>query len=178
MTQTIRFTVPGIAQTKGSMRAFVPKGWSRPILTNDNKKAKGWQQLITERAADALAASNLQPFSDGGVIVDVWFYFPRPQKYLIPKYAHVDVPHTTKPDADKYLRLALDSLSRVVYRDDAAVIDAYAHKRYCAHGEFPRAEITVRAVTVPLLPQPIRHSDTPCLFGEEALYATTADDAR
>ena len=169
MTPTLRFTVPGIAQTKGSLKAFVPKGWNRAILTNDNPKAKAWASLIRECAATALAESKLQPFADGAVILDAWFYLPRPQKFLIAKYAHVDVPHTTRPDADKLLRCCKDALSHVVWHDDSQVIDAYAHKRYCAIGEFPRAEITVRAVTVDL-PKPIRHSDTPSLFGEEALY--------
>jgi Holliday junction resolvase RusA-like endonuclease len=170
MSSTLRFIVPGIAQTKGSMKAFIPKGWNRAILTNDNPKAKAWAQLIAEHAGHALAESKLQPFGDGPVLLDIWFYLPRPQKFLIPKYADVDVPHTTRPDADKLLRCAKDSLSKVVWRDDAMVVDAYAHKRYCRSGELPRAEITVRSVAWDL-PKPVRHADTPSLFGEEALYA-------
>lgn len=170
---TLTFTVPGNPQTKGSTRAFMPKGWNRAIVTNDNPKAKAWQQLISEHASLALAHAKLQPFSDGAVIVDAWFYFPRPQKFLIPKWAHVDVPHTTKPDGDKCLRVVKDALSKVVYRDDSMVIDAYVHKRYCAAGEFPRAVITVRSVTVDL-PTPIRHSDEPILFGEETFYGEDA----
>lgn len=166
---TLRFTVPGVPQTKGSTRAFVPKGWTRPVITNDNPRAKGWQQLIAEHATQALASSHLQPFADSAVILDVWFYFPRPQKFLTPKYARVDVPHTTKPDADKALRVVKDALSRVVYRDDSRVIDAYVHKRYCALGEVPRVEITIRAVAW-TLPHPVKHSDGPTLFGEETLY--------
>lgn len=166
---TLTFTVPGVAQPKGSTRAFIPKGWARPIITSANPKGKAWQQLIAEHATRALAESRLQPFADGAVIIDAWFYFPRPQKFLTKKYAGVDVPHTTKPDADKILRLAKDSLSKVVYRDDAMVIDAYVHKRYCAAGELPRAVITVRSVTCEL-PKQIHHDDTPMLFGEEALY--------
>jgi Holliday junction resolvase RusA-like endonuclease len=166
---TVRFVVPGVAATKGSTRAFIPKGWNRPVITNNDPRAKAWQQLIAQHASDALAASNLQPFADGAMILDVWFYFPRPQKLLTKKYAAIDVPHTTKPDADKCLRVVKDALSRVVYRDDSSVIDAYVHKRYCAAGELPRAEITVRAVQWEL-PKPIIHSDGPTLFGEEALY--------
>jgi len=142
----------------------------RTVTTNDNDKSKGWQQLIAERATRALELSQLQPFADGAVIIDAWFYFPRPQKFLTKKYAGVDVPHTTRPDADKLLRCAKDALSKVVWRDDAMVIDAYAHKRYCRQGELPRAVITVRAVAV-TLPQPIHHPDTPTLFGQEALYS-------
>lgn len=172
MTPTLTFTVPGIAETKGSTRAFIPKGWTRPVITNDNPKAKGWQRLIAEHATQALTSSNLQPFADGPVLLDVWFYFPRPKKFLIKKYADVDLPHVSTPDADKCLRLVIDALTRVVYPDDSRVIDAYVHKRYCAAGELPRAVITVRAVTVDL-PKPIHHPHTPTLFGQEALYVET-----
>lgn len=173
MTPTLRFVVPGVAQTKGSLRAFVPKGRRYPVLTNDNPHAKAWASLIRDCAARALAHSQLQPFTDGAVLLDIWFYLPRPQKFLIPKYADVDVPHTTRPDADKLLRCAKDALSKVVWRDDAMVVDAYAHKRYCRSGELPRAEITVRAVTW-ALPAPVQHPETPSLFGEEVGYGATS----
>src|SRR5436190_10214631 len=143
---TLSFSVPGVPQTKGSTRAFIPKGWNRAIITNDNPKAKAWSQLIAEHATNALASSSLQPFAAGPVAIEVWFYFPRPQKFLTPKWAAVDVPHITRPDADKLLRCTKDALSRVVWRDDAMVVDAIAHKRYCAAGELPRAVITVAAV--------------------------------
>jgi Holliday junction resolvase RusA-like endonuclease len=170
MTPTLTFTVPGVAQTKGSTRAFIPKGWTRAIITNDNPKAKGWQQLIAEHATQALAHSRLQPFPDCPIVLDVWFYFPRPQKFLTKKYAAVDVPHTTKVDADKALRVVADALSGVVYPDDSRIVDAYVHKRYCGAGELPRAVITVRAVSCQL-PAPIHHPDAPTLFGEETLYS-------
>lgn len=162
---TLRFTVLGVPQTKGSTRAFTPKGWTRPILTNDNPKAKAWASLISEAAARALAASRLQPFSVGPIAIEIWFYFPRPQKFLTKKYALVDVPHTTRPDADKCLRCAKDALSKVVWHDDAQVVDAYAHKRYCAIGEMPRAEIAVTALSDVV---PSRSSS---LFIEEAMHA-------
>ena len=118
--QTLRFVVPGVAAKKGSTRAFIPKGWKRAVITNADPKAKAWQQLVSEHASQALAKSNLQPFADGPVLLDIWFYLPRPQKFLIPKYAGVDVPHTTAPDVDKLARLVIDSLTRVVYPDGAA----------------------------------------------------------
>lgn len=169
MSATLRFTVAGVAQTKGSTKAFIPKGWNRAIITNDNPKAKAWAQLIAEAASRALVDLQLQPFESGAVVLDVWFYLPRPQKFLTKKYADVDVPHTTRPDADKLLRCVKDALSKVVWHDDAMVVDAYAHKRFCAAGEFPRAEITIRGVVFDL-PKPIVHPATPTLFGEEALY--------
>jgi crossover junction endodeoxyribonuclease RusA len=166
----LTFTVPGVAAKKGSTRAFIPKGWKRPVITNMDPKAKAWQQLVSEAATQALSRSSLQPFADGPVLLDVWFFLPRPKKFLTKKYAPVDVPLITTPDVDKLARVVVDALTRVVYPDDSRVIDLYVHKRYCAAGELPRAVITVRAVSFQL-PAPIHHSDEPTLFGQEALYS-------
>jgi Holliday junction resolvase RusA-like endonuclease len=115
--------------------------------------------------------ANLQPFPDCPVILDVWFYFPRPQKFLTKKYAASTCRTSTKIDADKALRVVADALSGVVYPDDSRIVDAYVHKRYCgAAGAMPRAVITVRAVDCQL-PTPIHHPDAPTLFGEETLYS-------
>jgi Holliday junction resolvase RusA-like endonuclease len=178
---SLTFVVPGVALTKGSVRAFVPISWAkkalaqnkqpRAVITNDSRRgAAEWQQKISDHASRALADSQMQPFPDCPVILDVWFYFPRPQKFCTKKYAHVDVPHVTKIDADKALRLVADALSGVVYPDDSRIVDAYVHKRYCALGAMPRAVITVRAAAFEL-PKPIHHPDTPTLFGQEALYS-------
>jgi crossover junction endodeoxyribonuclease RusA len=166
----LTFTVPGVAAKKGSTRAFIPKGWKRAVITNTDPKAKAWQQLVSEAATQALSRSSLQPFADGPVLLDVWFFLPRPKKFLTKKYAPVDVPLITTPDVDKLARVVVDALTRVVYPDDSRVIDLYVHKRYCAAGELPRAVITVRAVSFQL-PAPIHHPDAPTLFGEEPIYA-------
>jgi Holliday junction resolvase RusA-like endonuclease len=181
MNPTLRFVVPGIALTKGSVRAFVPISWAkkaiaqnkqpRAVITNDSRRgAAEWQQKISDYAGRALADAKMRPFPDGPVMLDVWFYFPRPQKYQTKKWARVDVPHVTKIDADKALRLVADALSGIVYPDDSRIVDAYVHKRYCAHGAIPRAVITVRAVSCQL-PSPVHHPDAPTLFGEEPIYA-------
>lgn len=166
---TITFTVPGVSQPKGSTRAFVPKGWTRPIITNDNAKGKGWQQTIAEVAARALSEARLQPFAVGPVGLDVTFYLPRPQKFCTKKYASVDVPHVTKPDTDKLVRACKDALTRVVWHDDSQVTDVVARKRYVAAGELPRADITVTALAVVHAPSTPKTQE-PILFGEEALY--------
>jgi Holliday junction resolvase RusA-like endonuclease len=148
---SLTFTVLGVAQTKGSTKAFTPKGWKRPIITNDNPKAKGWASLIAAGAAAALASAEMQPFAAGPVSLEIWFHLPRPQKFLSKRYADADVPHVTRPDADKLLRCAKDALSRVLWHDDAQVVDAHVYKRYCAVGTMPRAVITVMEASRPIL---------------------------
>jgi hypothetical protein len=43
---TIRFFISGKQGTKGSADAFIPKGWTRPVVTNNNKRNKLWQAKI------------------------------------------------------------------------------------------------------------------------------------
>ncbi len=143
--RTLTFTVVGVAQTQGSPRAFMPKGWTRPFITHDNPKTKGWGQLMANCAALELRRpEHAGRFFAGPVALEVVFYLPRPKRLLTKTMARLDVAHTTKPDADKLARACKDALSKVIWNDDAQVTDLIARKRYCAEGEHPRAVITVR----------------------------------
>lgn len=144
----IRFTVFGVPTPKGSTRSFVitPKNGGKPraVTTNDNPKTKGWQQKIAQGAAVALQRSAHQRFEEGGILLEVWFYLPRPKALLTKRLAGTRPWHTTKPDLDKLSRAAKDALTGVIWTDDSQVVDLVAHKRYCAASEFPRAVIIVR----------------------------------
>lgn len=146
---TLAFRVYGVAQGMGSKRAFVPKGWTRPIITDSNRNLKSWQQLVTESAAEAILA--LPPAERTllleGVRLTVAFYLPRPK--TLPKRVTA---HTKAPDLDKLVRGLSDALTRVVFRDDAQICDLIAMKRYAAAGAIPHVEIRVEpsAGVVPL----------------------------
>ena len=119
--RAVAFDVVGIAQPKGSTKAFVPKGWTRPVVTSDNPKIKGWQALVAERAQTVAH----EGFFTGAVVVLVWFYLPRPAS--LPKR----VVHATKlPDVDKLARGVLDALTGILFRDDAQVVAVHAFKQY------------------------------------------------
>jgi Holliday junction resolvase RusA-like endonuclease len=170
----IKFVVFGVPRTKGSARAFVPDAWAKDaarrgvtpkaVVRNDNEKAKDWQLKVSDAVVSAMANSNTQSFPTGPVVLEVWFYFPRPKKFLTKKWAGVDVPHTTKPDADKALRCLKDALTKILYGDDSQVTDVCAHKRYVAAGESPRAEVTVQPGHAVQLPKPREASSMPTLF--------------
>lgn len=143
MPEFLRFTVYGKAQPQGSIRAFLPKGTDRPVLTSDNKKLKSWRQ---EFALAALAAMN-----EGGqrmlpkmtpVELLVTFYLERPE-HLAKRHLQ----HMKKPDWDKLARAIGDSMSGVVYRDDNQVWHADIRKLY---GLPERTEVVV--LTDGLLP--------------------------
>jgi Holliday junction resolvase RusA-like endonuclease len=147
----VTFTVIGEPQPKGSTKAFVPKSWAakavamgeapRAIVTSDNPAAKGWQQLVAERAQTVLTGDGLFV---GPVRVAVVFRLPRPAS-LPRKVQH----HLKKPDVDKLARNVLDGLRGVLYADDRAVVDLRARKVYAPTGSAPGADITVGLVAPP-----------------------------
>lgn len=128
----IRFTVYGHPEGKGSTRAFLPKGWKRPIITNASAKAKPWQQQISGAAFD-LGESMLTRGIP--VLMCLHFFLARPQsdKKKIK-------PMTTKPDIDKLARLVADGLTGILFEDDSQITDLRVTKNY----GFPeRVEIEV-----------------------------------
>jgi Holliday junction resolvase RusA-like endonuclease len=109
----LNFTVYGLPQPQGSIRAFTPKGWKRPVLTSDNAKVKPWRQEIAGTALAIMArATYPQDFeSEEPVYVHAFSTFPRP------KSTKKSVVHkTTKPDIDKLTRALHDALTGIVSR--------------------------------------------------------------
>ena len=131
----IRFTVWGDAAPKGSARAFMPKGWSRPIITSATKGLKAWEGKIMAAAG---AQANGVLLTDP-VIVRIAFFLSRPKSKK-----SGPIPHTTRPDLDKLIRGATDALTGIVWKDDAQAVEIRATKVYVeTHDEAPRAEFTI-----------------------------------
>lgn len=137
--RTVSFTVFGIAQAKGSSRAFTPKGWSRPIITSTNKSLKAW-----ESAVRVVAQQHAGTFFDGPVRLELAFYLPRP-KSLAKKVLHC----TTRPDLDKQARAAIDPLTGVLFKDDAQVVELRASKQYAPEGKPACCVVTVADAAPP-----------------------------
>lgn len=161
MTEMLRFTVPGMPATKGSARAFVvtPRGGgkARAVVTNDNPRAKGYQQTVSECASAALIAAGFKPITEGPVALEIVLYLPRPKALMTRRLAGLQLRPVTRPDWDKLARLLGDALTNVVYRDDGQVVSAKVEKHFCAVDELPRADITVRRVsTGPLFKETTR----------------------
>jgi crossover junction endodeoxyribonuclease RusA len=138
----LRFTVYGVATPKGSMKAFIPKGWQRAIVTDSNKNLKQWSLLVADGASAAiqqLPEHERAPFGDG-VRLTVWFFLPRPKKY---QRAGVDPAHLTTPDLDKLVRAAKDALTRICWHDDKQVVEVVARKDYARLDDAPHVDITV-----------------------------------
>ena len=126
----IRFTVYGVPQPKGSTKAFVPKGWTRAIVTSTTKGLKGWEQQIAA-AANAVASGVLL---EGPLNVTIDFRLPRPTS--LPKRVRQ---HTRRPDLDKIVRGACDALTQVIWKDDSQIVVLSVTKKYCIGAETPCA---------------------------------------
>ena len=132
----ISFTVYGTPQPQGSSRAFIPKGWTRAVITSDNPKLKSWRQELADAALRAFKKGPIE--RDVAVGVTAIFYFSKPKSAK--KSTHSK---TTKPDVDKLLRAALDGMTGIAYHDDAQVITASVGKYFSLP---ERTEIKVRVI--------------------------------
>jgi Holliday junction resolvase RusA-like endonuclease len=150
----------GVAQPKGSMKAFYRPGMKFPIVTESNRSVKSWSQLVAEGASQALSQL---PVGDRGVLegpvrLTMAFHLPRPKKY---QRRGAEPAHVTKPDASKLIRAVEDALTQVVYRDDAQVVELVVAKRYAAIDGAPHVDIRVERtagvapLVVPAAPLPL-----------------------
>ncbi len=144
------FHVPGEAVPQGSAKAFMPKGWTRPIITGDNKKTKPWRAMVAASALDAADQQGTWPtLSALPIRLHIACYFVRPASVGERKRPM----HTVKPDADKLARAILDSLTKVLWADDAQVVDVSITKAYAPAGQ--HAHTIIRAHEIIVTPQPI-----------------------
>lgn len=127
LPQRLTVTVPGEAVPKGSTKAFLPKGWTRPIVTGDNPRTKTWQAMVAAAALDAQDAQGTWPaLSVQPIRLDVCCVFVRPASVS----ARTRPAHTVKPDLDKLLRSLKDALTKILWRDDAQVVSVCITKAY------------------------------------------------
>lgn len=82
---------------------------------------------------------------DGPVAVEILFVRARPKG--MPKKS--TRPHTKFPDLDKLVRAVHDSMTGIVYQDDAQIVESHSRKRYAELGESPGIIVTVSDAEVP-----------------------------
>jgi Holliday junction resolvase RusA-like endonuclease len=138
----IRFVVYGEAKSAGSKRAFPNPKTGRMIVTETVKGSKDWQASVRAVAREAYTG----PLLTGPLAVTMHFYRPRPASHYgsgrnsaIVKPSAPSAP-ATRPDVLKLARGVEDSLSGVLYRDDAQIVSETIEKRY---GEPARVELVV-----------------------------------
>ena len=144
---TISFSVLGYPEPQGSLKAVTPKGRNYTALISDNADLKPWRQQVGTVALLAMRAAGFGVSSEA-IALTLSFYFAKPKsasKRLVEKI--------TRPDCDKLERAILDSLTGIVYRDDAQVVRVIKSKTF---GLPERAEIGVW--TLPIKSPPLKRA--------------------
>jgi Holliday junction resolvase RusA-like endonuclease len=151
----INFVVFGIAQTAGSKRSMVPldrhkEPFRRPgggiivSTVDDNPKTKSWQAQVAYAAHQAFNGGELLR---GALRVQMIFYRPRPKSHLgktgLTKLGREHPYPSVKPDVLKLARAAEDSLTGVLYSDDALIVDEHLLKLW---GEPARLEVEIHTL--------------------------------
>lgn len=134
-TQSICFFAAGEPVGKGSMSAFpyTKKDGSLGVrVTHGNKRTYAWQAVVQSYARPY---APVKP-SEGPVGVTMDFIMPRPKGHYGTgrncdqvKESSPKIP-VVKPDLDKLVRVVLDALTGMFYRDDSQVAHVHAHKAY------------------------------------------------
>jgi Holliday junction resolvase RusA-like endonuclease len=137
----LSFIVPLQAQPQGSIRAFTPKGWTRPVLTSDNSKMRPFRNAVTKKCRESMRDAGLQePWLGEHVAAElhIIYFLRRPKSVKAKKRPYP----TAKPDLDKLNRCIGDALTGFAYSDDAQVVAGKQIKLY-ADGE-PFVSVTVK----------------------------------
>lgn len=144
----IELDVLGKPAPKGSNRAMVRGG--RAIFVPGGSKPnqialESWDVAVRNEALNTIGMRTEPLLVDVPVAVSITFRLARPAghwrkngglKPNAPAYP------TKKPDADKLVRSTLDSLSGLVFDDDARIVEIVVRKRYADPGR-EGAEIRV-----------------------------------
>jgi len=145
----IELVVYGTAQPGGSKRAVswrAKDGRSGTNVIDANPKAAGWKKLVSQEAGKVMAQRG-GALLEGALVAEFTFYLQRPKGHFNAKgQLKPSAPAfpTTRPDAGKLARSTADSLTGVVWRDDAQAVIEVHRKRY---GTPERAELLIRRPT-------------------------------
>jgi len=137
------FTVYGlpVAQARAGRRHFIVPGKggaARACSTAfDPAKSKNWKQDVRLQVlAELRKAGSVPTAHEGPVVMDLFFYLPRP-KSLPKRVKH----HLKKPDKGNLEKGVEDALKGLIWRDDSQVIDGRTRKQY---GDPPRVVIALQ----------------------------------
>ena len=126
MSGNLTFTIPGTPQGKGRPRFTKTGGVYTP------NKTASYEETIRGYACYAMNQSKLYKF-DGPVEVYLHMMFAPPKSFSKQKRENALNQNTfpvRKPDIDNVIKVYLDSLNEVAFKDDAQVCRVVATKTY------------------------------------------------
>lgn len=133
----LKITIPGVTQAQERPR-FSRQG--KHVKTHDAPKSKSYKDFVK------LVAWQKKPSEliTGPIKLQADIYLMPPKKYHTgPKrvlMASGELRPTTKPDADNLIKGIKDGMSKIIWHDDAQIVEMTVRKYY---SEQPRAEVTI-----------------------------------
>lgn len=125
----IEFVVPGEPVAKGRPKFTVRGGFAKVYTPAETLKA---EEVIRCHAQNAMRGLGLQP-TGRPLYVKIFVFKGIPESWPKRKTELAlagEILPTGKPDADNYMKLALDALNGIVWLDDCQITDTYCKKRY------------------------------------------------
>lgn len=142
-SRTVSFVAYGIPQPQGSKSARVVRG--RAIMTegfgDTPRRRKEWRMIVADAARQWLKDNGQPTPFDGPIDIYLSFFFLRPPSVSAKKRPFPSV----KPDLSKLTRSVEDSMTGLIYRDDAQIVRIVATKDYAST---PRVEVRVIERTI------------------------------
>lgn len=146
--QPIEFFVPGTPKPAGSKKAFAHAKTKKIIVIDDSgAPGKAWRKCVTETGRIAVAARTEFPL-DGALVMGLTFFLQRPMNHHIggkrerPLKADAPMMPVVMPDATKLTRAVEDALTKVIWLDDAQIVQQTIAKCYCTD-DFPDPGVLV-----------------------------------
>lgn len=135
----LTITIPGAPVGKGRPRFTATGGFARVYTP---ARTRRYEDLIRIEAARAMGGA--QPLTEAVSMVVTAYVAPPRSLSRKRRQDALDglLKPVTRPDADNYLKAALDGCNAIVFRDDSQVTDIIVRKRY---SERPRLVITITA---------------------------------
>jgi Holliday junction resolvase RusA-like endonuclease len=172
----LTFYVGGVEPVaKGSMRAFVPKGWNRAVVTDSGgARLRSYESAIRNAARAEMDKRGLPCAHETPFEVLLAFFTARPAKdydrHGIVRGAARATPWL-KPDIDKLQRSTLDALTGLVFDDDSRIVRIVVEKRFADANHDIGTWVKVR--TLPRTAAELRDFDRAMQLSIEQQGATT-----
>lgn len=137
------FVVPTIPVAQPRQRVTMIAG--KPSnYTPTNHPVNAFKAACQSAAVKAYTGAPLE----GPLRLAVWFYLPRPKNMMWKTKPTPAVPHAKKPDSDNLVKAVKDSLSKIIWRDDAQISEMFVSKLVVAGDGQPKVIIEVEQLEV------------------------------
>lgn len=141
MNEILRVTIPTEPIPKGRPKIAVIGGHARAYTPSKTRSAEGVVRLFCQQAYRDKSPS------EKALNVTIIAVMPIPKstpKKHIASMIDGSYPHVKRPDLDNILKLCLDSMNGLIFKDDSQICHLECYKCY---GEMPRTEIIVKEWT-------------------------------